>query len=89
MLIFVYCIIECLPTNDELGSPQVVTFDLEQIYQFSTIRVNLPSNLKVQSGRITALKSLKEVIKRLLQSQGQIPILHPVKDMKVRIPDLS
>lgn len=65
----------------------MVSFDLEQIHQFSTIRVNLPSNLKPQSGRITALKNLREVIKRLLQTQGKIPLLDPVKDMKVRSPD--
>eukprot|EP00210_Caulerpa_lentillifera_P001649 g1585.t1 len=74
---------ECLPTNDELGTAQVVSFELEQIIQFSVVRVALPANLKPLSGRVTALKTLNEVIRRLHQNQGTIPLLDPIKDMKI------
>ena len=74
---------EWLPVSDVTGVPHVVGFTLDQIYSFSTVRVHLPANLKSASGRLCAHNRLKEVVRRLTAEHGKIPLLDPVKDMKV------
>lgn len=74
---------EWMSVDDESGTPHVIGFSLNQLSTMSTVRVHLPKNLKSVAGRVSALKCLKEVIRRLTLERGNVPLLDPIKDMKV------
>lgn len=69
--------------DEEDGQPRVIAFHLDQVLKFSSIRLHLPKNLKPLVARVTTIKCLKEAIRRLVLERNEIPLLDPIKDMKV------
>ena len=64
----------------EKGQPLQCAALLSTIYAFSLLRIFLPKDLRPDSGRETAWKSVLEVERRFPEG---IPNLDPVKNMKI------
>jgi ATP-dependent RNA helicase DOB1 len=62
------------------GQMQVFPVSLENIIQFSALRIYVPKDLKSKSSREAARETLREVRRRF---PVQIPSLDPVKDMQI------
>eukprot|EP00889_Picochlorum_renovo_P004061 jgi/Picre1/31091/NNA_006446.t1 len=67
------------------GVAFVVTIDLDQVLELSTIRVHLPADLRTKETRAVGAKVLKEVAKRF-GTKGP-PLLDAEKDIKVTSDD--
>ncbi len=57
---------------------------LEQIDCLSTVRVHMQKDLRSIDARKVAIKCVAEALNRLVERNGSVPTLDPLKDMKVR-----
>jgi len=73
--------------KDATAVPVVKLFKLSDITTVSSLRVHTPSDLRLKSNLEAILSSLKEVRKRF--SDGEIPLLDPLKDLKIKDSNLS
>ena len=60
---------------------QIVSCDLKALIELSSVRLNCPKEVKSFDSRNQLYKTILEVVKRF---KGQIPLLEPVKDMKIK-----
>ena len=63
--------------------PYVVPVDLDKILDVSTLRVHISKDLRTKVEREKGAKVLTEVRRRFAESSNPIPLLDPVKDMKL------
>ncbi|TRY74562.1 hypothetical protein TCAL_00692 [Tigriopus californicus] len=66
--------------TDDKGEMVVVPIFLNLIHQISSVRIFTPKDIRPKESRMAVQKSIKEVYKRFGES---IPLLDPVKDMKI------
>ena len=73
---------ELLPasTSDKKGEMIVVPIFLNLIQQISSVRIFIPQDLRPKDNRMAVLKSIQQVNARF---GADIPLLDPVKDMKI------
>lgn len=71
----------CLP--GEKGEVLVVPVLLTTVQTLSGIKLFLPKDLRPKEARDQVRKNLAEVAKRFTPAKGGVPLLDPVKDMKV------
>ena len=65
------------------GVPYVVPVDLDKVLNISTLRVHISKDLRTKEEREKGGKVLAEVRRRFAESTNPIPLLDPVKDMKL------
>lgn len=63
--------------------PYVVPVDLGQILNLSTLRVHIAKDMRTKEEREKAGKVLAEVRRRFCPDSNPIPLLDPIKDMKL------
>jgi len=63
------------------GDMVAVPVQLNLIQQVSSVRIFVPTDLRLRDNRLVILKSIQEVHKRY--GQEKTPLLDPVKDMKI------
>ncbi|CAD8110149.1 unnamed protein product [Paramecium primaurelia] len=62
------------------GELEIVPVSIEQLYEISTIKLNLPKDLRTNESK----QQIKQtMIKLLKEFKGQPPLIHPIKDMKI------
>ncbi|KAJ3323503.1 ATP-dependent RNA helicase mtr4 [Boothiomyces sp. JEL0866] len=66
--------------DDEDGDMIVVGCTLDSISAISSVRINVPSEIKSRDSRHNLYKTVKEVKRRF---KNEIPLLDPVKDMRI------
>ena len=64
-------------------APYVVPVDLDKVLNISTLRVHIPKDLRTKEDREKAGKVLNEVRRRFSTDSNPIPLLDPIKDMKL------
>eukprot|EP01083_Nonionella_stella_P113767 335635_1 len=64
----------------ESGAMEVVPCELDRVDKLSSIRIYLPDNLRSLDVRESCRKTLSEVFERF---KNNIPLLDPIKDMKI------
>lgn len=69
------------PPDGDKGEVQVVPIKMDLIHQFSIIRVVLKENLRLRANRMDFLKTREGV---QAAYAGGVPLLDPVKDMKIK-----
>lgn len=74
-----------LSVNDENGTAEIVGIPIDYINDLSSIRINLPLDLTDETNRMTGKRCMKEAIKKLVDTQGAVPMLHIKDDLKVNL----
>ncbi|KAL0250941.1 hypothetical protein GEMRC1_000155 [Eukaryota sp. GEM-RC1] len=74
------------PKSLSSSRPEVVLFDLSHVTALSSLRLNI-SNVKLSNinSKISAMKNVSEALKYY---NGNLPLMHPISDMKINDPDL-
>ncbi|OUC45901.1 hypothetical protein D917_08138 [Trichinella nativa] len=77
--------IECLrpAVPGQKAKIEIVPILLHCISKISSIRVRYPIDLKNDDSKNSVLNTLTEVKRRFPESEGGIPLLDPIKDMKI------
>lgn len=65
---------------DQDGEFEVIPVQLEQLYEISSVKFNLPRDLK----NVDSKNQVKQTLLKVHQQfKGEFPLLHPIKDMKI------
>ncbi|KAJ1274751.1 hypothetical protein BS78_05G085300 [Paspalum vaginatum] len=75
----------CPPRQGEKGEMHVVPVPLPLVSGLSSVRINIPSDLRPPEARQNILFAVQELGKRYTQG---LPKLHPIKDMGIQEPEL-
>ncbi|KAM0828724.1 hypothetical protein ACQ4PT_067356 [Festuca glaucescens] len=75
----------CPPRAGEKGEMHVVPVPLPLVSGLSSVRINIPSDLRPPEARQNILSAVQELGKRYPQG---LPKLHPITDMGIEEPDL-
>lgn len=70
-----------LPPISDKSEMKIVSLTLSNITKLSSVRLNISGDLKTHDSRQSVLKMIQEVKKRF---NGKIPLLDPLKDMKIK-----
>lgn len=70
-----------LPPLSDKSEMKIVSLTLSNITKISSIRLKINGDLKMHDNRQSVLKMIQEVKKRF---NGKIPLLDPLKDMKIK-----
>jgi len=69
------------PKPDQDGEMRIISVGLKNITKISSVRLNIPKDLKTFDNRLSVKKSIRQVQR---QFEDKVPLLDPIEDMKIK-----